>query len=188
MIGKTFSESCKLMNISRVQLSDDTGVPIKTLGTWYKTKPKLMSKLFDSYSTVSNSELNNALSVIERLKITIDTLTRIKDDRFKTYEPIEPIEPIELIEPIDPIFSEYFKQIIFFVKNSIVKRCNLSCLGFKPISVSPNGSFTPESRNDLRTYINWLINLSSVDIPDYQDGDPTIEEIIDYVESSNSFL
>jgi len=50
MICKTFSESCKLLGTTPSDFSLFTGVPKKTLGTWFHTKPLLLKRLLESYA------------------------------------------------------------------------------------------------------------------------------------------
>ena len=49
MIGKTFADNCKLLGTTPSDFSLFTGVPKKTLGTWFHTKPLLLQRLFESY-------------------------------------------------------------------------------------------------------------------------------------------
>lgn len=70
----TFSDKCKSLGITRSILSKDSGVPIKTLGTWYTTKPLLMEMLFSNYDNELIRRVNNAECLFERSKVTIDTL------------------------------------------------------------------------------------------------------------------
>ena len=63
MIGETFADNCKLLGTTPNDFSLFTGVPKKTLGTWFHTKPLLLQRLFESYEVqqlrCKLSEFNN---------------------------------------------------------------------------------------------------------------------------------
>lgn len=65
MLGNTFAETCKLFGTSPDDFSSFTDVPKKTLGTWFHTKPVLISHLFEAYQ-------------IEQIKIQLSELEDVK--------------------------------------------------------------------------------------------------------------
>jgi len=67
---------CDSLNIDINDLIEITGTPRQTLKDWCIKHPKRIYAFLDAvrYSQSNDKDLNNALSQIERYKVTIDTL------------------------------------------------------------------------------------------------------------------
>lgn len=67
---------CDSLNIDINDLIEITGTPRQTLKDWCIKHPKRIHAFLDAirYSQSNDKDLNNALSQIERYKVTIDTL------------------------------------------------------------------------------------------------------------------